>query len=352
MQKLAQIATDIKRWFVKSQRSFPWREDRSPYSVWVSEVMLQQTQASVVVGYYKRWMDRFPTLEALALAPLEEVIKQWEGLGYYVRAKNLHKGARYLLENHRGVFPSSKELLEKIPGVGPYTVGAILSFAFHQKAPAVDANAIRVLTRLFAMEEEIHTQSSKKWLQKCAHNLLPEEEPWVFVEALIELGATLCTPKPKCSKCPVQPHCLGSELEIASLLPKKQAPKPITLLHREVVLLFTTCQKKVLLSAKKEKGIMANLYEFPYVESSLPSPSADFIRKVTETFFTPFLPILQLSCVEHSFTRYRAILYPYIFKTQNPSAIEGFDWVLVSDLDKLPFSSGHKKILTEMKKHL
>ena len=202
MQKFPQIAEIVQHWFLQSQRSFPWREDRSPYSVWISEVMLQQTQARVVIDYYQRWMKKFPDIEHLARAPLEEVIKQWEGLGYYVRARNLHKAAQYLVEHHQGIFPSSRELLEKIPGIGPYTVGAILSFAFHQKAAAVDGNVIRVLTRLFAMQEEVQTQSSKKWLWKCAENLLPEKEPWILVEGLIELGATVCTLKPKCSQCP------------------------------------------------------------------------------------------------------------------------------------------------------
>ena len=157
--------------------------------------MLQQTQVSVVIPYFDRWMNRFPTLRHLAKATLDEVIKEWEGLGYYSRARNLHEGARYVLEKHEGILPETREELQKIKGLGPYTIGAIRSFAFHHKAAAVDGNVIRVLARYFKIEDDIAKPKTIQMIRDRAEAILPEIEPWIVAEALIELGATLCTKK-------------------------------------------------------------------------------------------------------------------------------------------------------------
>ena len=152
----------LKRWFLDQKRDFPWRENPSPYAVWVSEVMLQQTQAAVVISYFERWMQRFPTIQALADAPLEDVIKEWEGLGYYARARNLHAGARYVVENYEGQLPANAEQLYKIKGLGHYTVGAILSFAFQQRKAAVDGNVLRVLARYYGITDDIGKSATVK----------------------------------------------------------------------------------------------------------------------------------------------------------------------------------------------
>ncbi len=221
-------------WFNDNHRSFPWREERTPYKVWISEVMLQQTRASVVVPYFIKWMQQFPDVLSLANASLEEVIKAWEGLGYYKRARNLHKGARQIAENFNGNLPDSREALDTISGLGPYTISAILSFGFHKRAAPVDGNVARVMSRYLAIEENICRSKVRKEIEEKTAALLDEEAPWVTAEALIELGATVCTPNPFCEACPLQADCLGLKKGIARTLPIKNGEKPITLLKRTV----------------------------------------------------------------------------------------------------------------------
>ena len=228
---------DLHDWFCLNRRAFPWRENPTPYRVWVSEVMLQQTRASVVVSYFERWMALFPDVGALAAAPLEKVIKAWEGLGYYSRARNLHKGAKQIVETWGGVLPSERGQLESIHGLGPYTVGAILSFGFRQRAAAVDGNVTRVLSRYLLIEENVCKQPAKQKISRSAEALLDEREPWVTVEALIELGAMVCTPKPRCDACPLQKGCRAFREKKAEALPIKNGEKETTQLHRTVVLI-------------------------------------------------------------------------------------------------------------------
>ncbi len=180
MQKFPFEHQLLKKWFIEHKRDLPWRDSPSPYSIWVSEIMLQQTQASVVVDYFIRWMERFPTIRSLAESSLELVLKMWEGLGYYSRARHLHEAARYFLEQHEGNIPADREELEKVKGLGPYTIGAILSFAFHLRSPAVDANVARVLARYFCIEEDISPRqsSARRWrIWEIAEQILPDEEP-------------------------------------------------------------------------------------------------------------------------------------------------------------------------------
>lgn len=184
----------LHQWFREMNRPFPWRENPNPYRVWISEVMLQQTRASVVIPYFERWMELFPGPHVLARAPLEEVIKAWEGLGYYGRARHLHEGARQIVHQFNGLLPSKREQLEKIKGLGPYMVNAILSFAFHQRAAAVDGNVSRVLARHFMIEDDIARHATKKRIQAFADEVLDIKKPWITAEALIELGATLVSP--------------------------------------------------------------------------------------------------------------------------------------------------------------
>ncbi|MBS0651098.1 MAG: A/G-specific adenine glycosylase [Verrucomicrobia bacterium] len=332
------------RWFVSSRRDLPWRKDPTPYAVWISEVMLQQTQVAVVISYFERWMQRFPTVKDLALASLEEVIKLWEGLGYYSRARSLHRGAQYLMEHHGGNLPSTPDELEKIAGLGPYTVGAILSFAFRKKAAAVDGNVVRVLSRFAAIEEDVCTSKAKKWIWDYAQSILPDEEPWLVVEGLIELGATVCTRQPKCFACPLSSHCMGLKKGVADLLPIKGKKMAITSLIRQVAVVES--EGFYLLSKGKKGSLMADLYEFPYLEGEEPSLLGNLLAcqfKLAAKF------VAELPSVQHSFTRYRATLYPSAWKVSERVEVAGYEWIRFSDLDQLPFSSGHRKIINSVK---
>jgi len=321
----------LKKWFYLSRRPLPWRENPSPYEVWISEVMLQQTQVSVVIPYFKRWMTLFPSISTLASAPIEEVIKVWEGLGYYSRARNLHAGAQYLTKYHGGELPNSPEALKKVKGLGPYTIGAILSFAFKGKVPAIDGNVLRVLSRFFAIEEAIDQTKTQTMIRELCETLLPEDEPWIVMEGLIELGALVCQKKAKCELCPLNVSCLGKSK--ADLLPIKKKREKTTHLYRDIAIV--RCGNDLLLRKGKKGKIMADLWEFPYVERGM---------NIEEVLGIPLTLKGKLDRVIHTFTRYKAFLHPYLYQAAKEE-IEGYQWVSLSDCQNLPFSSGHRKIL-------
>ena len=330
----------LKKWFLEQRRDFSWRISPTPYAVWISEIMLQQTRASVVEGYFERWMIAFPNVKTLALASQSEVIKAWEGLGYYNRARNLHLAAKYILEKYEGVIPSNREELEKIKGLGPYTVGALLSFAFHQKAAAVDANVTRVLARYYHVEEDVTKAKTKQLIQLKTENLLPEIEPWVCMEALIELGSLVCGKVAKCIKCPIKRGCRARELKSQHRLPKKPPKKKVQLLHRNVIVLMY--QDSVLLR-KTETGLMADLYEFPYFEKEKPQ------EEILHTFLSKEAIYQQhLNVVNHTFTHFKATLFPSIWRALRKEIFSNYIWVLKKDLAKFPFSAGHRKIIQQM----
>lgn len=331
----------LKEWFTAEKRVLPWRENPSPYKVWISEIMLQQTRAAVVVPYFERWLKRFPTVQALAQAPFEELLKLWEGLGYYSRVRHIHQAAHYLVKRHDGKVPSSAEELAKVKGIGPYTRGAILSFAFHKKAAAVDGNVLRVMARYFAVEEEIGR--AKKRVAELVETILPEKEPWVVMEALIELGAQICQKNPQCDSCPLQRSCLAHLHRKTHLLPKRKKLPQITALHRSVLII--RCGKEVLVGRVAAKKVMADLYEFPYLERTGTASLKSQIKRELK-LHAQFSK--QLSPVAHSFTRFRATLYPSLWHVEKKLPAANFAWMPLAELSKFPFSSGHKRIIQEL----
>ena len=338
----------LQKWFLLQRRELPWRQipAPSPYAVWVSEVMLQQTQVAVVVPYFERWMQRFPTIESLAKAPIEEVIKEWEGLGYYSRARNLHNGAQHVLENFGGVLPASAEALQKIKGLGPYTVGAILNFAFHQRVPAVDGNVQRVITRYNNITDDICKSKTIKEIYQAVESILPEQEPWIISEALIELGATICGRRPRWSECPLKNGCKGYLSGNADQLPVKSVKTTTTLLYRSVAVIIANHHVLVRQGAKGK--VMADLYEFPYFEHDEAVVSQkETTKQIGKKLGLKVCWDQKLPEVQHSFTRYRATLFPSIYKTSDDEilAIEDHEWHSIKSLGSLPFSSGHRRIL-------
>ncbi len=195
-------------WFGRDQRDLPWRQTGDPYPIWVSEVMLQQTQVQTVIPYFRRWMKTFPTLQKLARSRQETVLKHWEGLGYYSRVRNLHRAAQQVVKKHQGRLPDTYEELIQLPGIGRYTAGALLSIAFDQPAPVLDGNVKRVLSRLFAISANGEASAHEKWLWDTSAELVPAKRPGDFNQAMMELGATVCLPKkPLCGVCQLQTQC-------------------------------------------------------------------------------------------------------------------------------------------------
>jgi A/G-specific adenine glycosylase len=341
----------LKSWFLAEQRDLPWRVNRTPYTVWVSEMMLQQTQVAVVVPYFERWMQRFPSIQHLAEASLDEVIKAWEGLGYYSRARYLHEGARYIMEKHQCVFPELKNDMEQIKGLGAYTSGAIRSFAFHQKTAAVDGNVLRVLSRYFMIEDDLAKPKTVKAIWELAEKILPETESWIVNEALIELGATVCARKPKCQECPIKESCRSHANGVAHLLPNKTVKGKTEALYRAVAVI--RYQDRLLVKRGKKGEIMNDLHEFPYFETSQKGiNSVGLQKKIGEELGLPVLWQSALPEVVHSFTRFRVRLTPHLFTCQLDGNVDGYQWATLSELQKLAFSSGHRRILHSHLNHI
>jgi A/G-specific adenine glycosylase len=261
---VAEIRRSLLDWYRRNRRDLPWRKEKNPYKTWVSEIMLQQTRVDTVVPYFERFMEQFPTLEALAEAPEEQVLKAWEGLGYYSRARNLHAAVKEVVANYGGKVPDDLERISKLKGIGPYTAGAILSIAYDKKAPAVDGNVMRVFSRLFALTDDIAKVSTRKKMERLAETLIPDEAPGDFNQALMELGALICSPtSPQCLFCPVLSVCDAYRLGMEEELPRKKKAKPPT--EEEVAILLITCGMHFLVEKRPDQGLLAGLWGLPTI---------------------------------------------------------------------------------------
>ena len=271
---LSQLPPPLLRWYRANARDLPWRRTQDPYRIWVSEIMLQQTRVAAVLGYYARFLEAFPTVEALAAAPEDQLMKLWEGLGYYSRARNLQKAARLVAD--RGGFPDTYDGLLALPGVGDYTAAAIASAAFARREAAVDGNVLRVVTRLTDCRDDVAAPRTKQNIRAQVQAIFPEAEADVriFNQSLMELGATVCVPGglPKCLLCPARDLCLGRTRGTAESLPVK-APKKSRRVEEKTVFLLLR-EGRAALRKRPETGLLAGLWEFPNVESALDEPAA------------------------------------------------------------------------------
>ncbi|RUS46613.1 A/G-specific adenine glycosylase [Cohnella sp. AR92] len=261
------FSEELVAWYRRGNRDLPWRRTKNPYYIWISEIMLQQTRVDTVIPYFNRFVERFPTVRDLAEAPEEDVLKLWEGLGYYSRARNLQAAAREIADNYGGMIPADKTVVSGLKGVGPYTSGAILSIAFNLPEPAVDGNVMRVLSRYFCLEDDIAKPATRVGIEGLARELIPEGAAGDFNQALMELGALVCTPRsPHCLTCPVMEHCaarLAGRQEELPIKTKAKKPKPQ---HRLAVLIEDS-EGRVLARQRPEQGLLAKLWELPHIEA-------------------------------------------------------------------------------------
>lgn len=260
-------------WYDKEKRSLPWRENPTPYRVWISEIMLQQTRVEAVIGYYERFLNALPDILALARAPEEQLMKLWEGLGYYTRARNLQKAAQVMVHQYGGSFPRTYDEIRALPGIGDYTAGAVASIAFSLKYPAVDGNVLRVMTRLTADDGDISRPATKQRISSLLTRLLPGRVG-DFNQSLMELGATVCVPNgsPACLVCPVREYCLGFFQGAPEDFPVKPRKKARTIEERTVFLLNTG--ERLALSKRPERGLLAGMWEIPNVLGTLSQEEA------------------------------------------------------------------------------
>jgi A/G-specific adenine glycosylase len=261
---------DLISWFKQEQRELPWRKDQDPYKVWVSEIMLQQTRVDTVIPYFNRFLEWFPTLEDLAAAEEEKVLKAWEGLGYYSRVRNLQSAVKEVQEKYNSVVPNDPKEISSLKGVGPYTAGAILSIAYGIPEPAVDGNVMRVLARILSIWEDIAKPASRKVFEKAVRQLISQDDPSSFNQALMELGALICTPtSPSCLLCPVREHCQGFYEGTQNELPIKSKKGKQRQVQLAAIVLMDE-YGKFLIHKRSSQGLLANLWEFPNVEIDLP----------------------------------------------------------------------------------
>ncbi len=338
---------DLRNWFLQNRRDFPWRQNPSAYEVWISEVMLQQTQAARVVDYYKRWMKRFPSIEVLSHASIDEVLKLWEGLGYYSRARSILEAARDIRTRFNGKIPNDAASLSSIKGLGPYTVGAILAFGFHQKMAAVDANVVRVLTRFFEIKEDISKAKTVEHLRAVALSILPDKEPHIITEALIELGASICKKKPECALCPIKKACMGFQNGRQEEYPVKSQKIQYEALHRDVAVII--CEEHCLVRKGKEGIACTGLYEFPYFDTKAEGNSSEWLQsQILQEFGLKTTFQQHLDEEKHSFTRFRVTLYPKLLTANEKRTIPGHEWHHQESLENLTFSSGHRRLLLSL----
>jgi A/G-specific adenine glycosylase len=346
------LARSLLSWYARHQRDLPWRRTRDPYPIWVSEIMLQQTQVKTVIPYYTRWLTQFPSLAVLAAADLQKVLKVWQGLGYYSRARNLHKASQKIVEEFGGVFPQSLEDVIKLPGVGRTTAGGILSAAFNQRVPILDGNVKRVLARLMALEIPPEKALNTLWL--LSETLLDDKNPRDFNQALMDLGATVCTPKnPMCLLCPWRDYCYGYLFGLQGELPMGVESNPIP--HKMIgVAVIWNEEGLVLIDKRKADGLLGGLWEFPggKVEPG-ETVEACIQREIQEELGIEIEVRDRVITIDHAYSHFKVTLNVFncgLIRGE-PSAIECDEvrWVTLEEIEQFPFPKANEKIIDAIK---
>ncbi|SOB57017.1 A/G-specific adenine glycosylase [Pseudodesulfovibrio profundus] len=341
----------LLQWYDANRRDLPWRSNPEPYGVWISEIMAQQTQMERVVAYWRRWMERYPDLGSLAAASEEEVLKVWEGLGYYSRAKNIRKAAELILTDHAGVFPDEIKQIQALPGIGAYTAGAIASIAFNKVAPAVDANVLRVFARLLDIAEPVKAAKVKQEVEQAVLPLIPEKRPGDFNQALMEFGAMICSKRPDCDQCPMSQHCAafanGTTGE-RPVLPRKRKA-----IHIEMATGVLVYNDKVLIQKRKPDDVWPGLWEFPggCVEKG-ETPREALVREYMEEVELEIYPAEKITVVSYSYTKYRVTMHCYLCHSANNGqlkpvfneAVTG-QFVSPESLSSYAFPAGHRRLI-------
>lgn len=339
----ATLRRRLLAWFRANQRELPWRASRDPYGIWVSEVMLQQTQVTTVIPFFKKFLARFPTISDLAQAHEQEVLKYWEGLGYYRRARHLHQAAQLIIREHSGTFPRQAADASQLPGLGRYTLGAVLSQAFDQRLPIVDANVARILCRLFAWTKELETKQTQEWLWSTAEALLPYKQVGDFNQALMELGQTTCTTgQPSCLLCPLRDLCQGHARGLATTLPVRRAKARHTLVKECAIILRKG--KQVLIGQRQNNATRwANMWEFPTSSETLDAVTQ--CRQLTGYHCGDIKP---LGSIQYGITRFKVTLEVieahYEGGRQHQQAYQKLVWVKPDQLVDYPLSVPQRKL--------
>ena len=351
------LASRLLNWYHANKRTLPWRGHPSAYAVWVSEIMLQQTRVETVIPYFERWMGLFPTVQALASASEQDVLNAWEGLGYYSRARNLHKAAKIVAEQYQGEVPRQLDELRKLPGIGRYTMGAIASIAFDMDVPALDGNIKRVYARLFDVEQPVDSTVGETILWELADRNLPQGHAGDYNQALMDLGATICVPKnPRCLICPVMRLCLarqrGTQNERPVKTPKKDVPHYV---HAAAV---TLQRGKVLLAQRPSQGLLGGMWEFPNGRVN-GDPAAE-LPKVIKMGYNLKLRVKRvpsarkrepLGIVEHGYSHFSVTVHVFPCELLGMPRETNLKWVSLNKLDEYPMGKIDRQIAKMITNH-
>jgi A/G-specific adenine glycosylase len=349
--EIRRLRRQLLKWYDAHQRQMPWRDSRDPYAIWVSEIMLQQTRVAAATDYFNRWMTRFPTAETLARATLDDALKLWEGLGYYSRCRNLHKAAKLVVGQFDSVLPTAAKELLSLPGIGRYTAAAISSIAFARREAVLDGNVIRVLCRLANDDRDPRQTKTNEELWDRAARLLSPTRPGDFNQAMMELGAMVCTPKsPSCDACPLVKLCAGFAAGTATSLPTK-APKkkpPHYVIAAAVVI---DSRGRILIGRRKEGGMLAGLWEFPGGKAEPgETPEQTAVRETAEEVGLNIEIIEPIAVVEHAFSHFRITLHTFLARKISRRRAKAIDvtevrWVTPTELAEFAFPKANHKTL-------
>lgn len=331
-------------WYRENARDLPWRKDREPYHIWLSEIMLQQTRVEAVKEYYRRFLDRLPTIEALAQADEDTLMKLWEGLGYYNRARNLQKAAKIITFENNGVFPSEYSEIINLPGIGAYTAGAIASNCFDEPTAAVDGNVLRVVSRIMLMTDDILKPATKRHVKEELEKVYPKSGCGDFTQSLMELGAVVCTPagKPKCAICPAEDFCLAHREGKELLLPVKEKKKARKIEEKTIFLL--SCGGKIAVRQRKGDGLLAGLWELPNVSGTLTAQEA---AETAGEWGVKVAAVEKLQFKKHIFSHVEWHMTCYSFQCEGTSS--GLYWAGIEELrGQIAIPTAFRKFLEDL----
>lgn len=343
------LATKLLSWYDKNARDLPWRDHPDPYAVWVSEIMLQQTRVETVIPYYQQWMQKFPTLAKLAQASQQEVLAAWEGLGYYSRARNLHRAAQTICQQHHGELPDDIHKLRQLPGIGRYTAGAIASIAFGLDEPTLDGNIRRVLARIFNVNLPARSSQGEKLLWELAAQNLPTGQAGDYNQALMDLGATICTPqRPSCQLCPLSEICQSRELGLQEARPVLAKRKSVP--HHIVTAAVIINRDQVLIAQRPQNGLLGGLWEFPGGKLQTGEDlTACLRREIQEELGLDIEVLGKVGTYRHAYTHFRVTLHAFCCQTDGEAQpqtlqVQDWRWVKPTELSNFPMGKIDRQI--------
>lgn len=345
---------DLLQWYEKNKRAMPWRNTDDPYRTWVAEIMLQQTRVDTVRDYYPRFLEAFPTVEALAAADRDEVLKYWEGLGFYARARHLHEAAQTVVQEHDGSVPDTMDAIRELKGIGPYTAAAVLSIAYEKPHAVLDGNVTRVLSRVFAIDEDATTSTAQRRLRAVANDLLDPERPGAFNQAMMELGALVCTPShPHCDRCPLGSVCRAHEMETEEEYPVTPESDPVP--HHDIAVGLVFDDNEVLIQRRPDEGLLGGLWEFPGgKQEDGESPETACAREVWEELGVEVNVEDHFYTLSHAYSHFKITLHAFRCRIDNgtPEAREGqpFRWVGLDELDEYAFPRANRRLIEELER--